>query len=552
MTQQDEALSVVQEILAPQTTWKLIRIIGAGGGAYVLEVEHTVLHVRRAMKFIHTELLQYKSLIDRFETEARIAFRLDHPNLVKTHDMGRVGRFPYIIMDLVSGGSIEDHLLAYGKMPARQAVEVVIAVLRGLQVAHDAGIVHRDIKPQNILFKEDGTPQIIDFGIARVEEEAQGHTRVGAKMGTPAYMAPEQFYGELHLIDHRTDIHGVGVVLYTLLTMGRLSDKCPFHAQVTEHPERLDPVHQILRSVILKATAKLTTDRYETAAAMANELEWFVNDGLLPVDPEDTPKLGSAPAFKKAKAEAAVKAKAEESVASPRFGGTMVPSSTQMEVPDARLMDDEVPVQTWTDPSRNGFTSIPGVDRRRPLPVRAIAGVVGTLIVLLIGIGVWYTRLPDKIDTVIEPTIPVVVEVSVPEPTPELIPVVVTPEPTPEPEPVVEVEVKAKTKATVDSREPAKAKVVVSHVSDQEVTITRKTQVRLILKGPTIAEVKLSGEGGNFTIKKGSRDVPPGVYDVSIRITGSDVPVVGKLTVTEGLNVIECDDRFFHCKGIDK
>ena len=287
-----KALEQVRAMLAPLTVYTVERILGLGGAGYVLKVRHRVFGLR-AMKLVHGSLLQSQTMRARFDNEARIMYTIHHPNVVRVHDLGEVGDTPYIVMEYLEGGTLEDHLTAFGCMPSRQAVRVTIAILHGLQAVHSAGVVHRDIKPQNILFDRDGTPKIADFGIARVEEGTRSMTQQGTTMGTFAYMAPEQLSGEHSLVDARSDVHAVGVTLYVMLTCGKLGQEA-FFRQIETYPERVESIHPVLQGVIRMATAENREHRFSTAAAMADELERYLSTSL-PDDPVDTPALGSAP-----------------------------------------------------------------------------------------------------------------------------------------------------------------------------------------------------------------------------------------------------------------
>ena len=239
MTDESRALQEVRRILAPLEAYSIERILGVGGAGYVLQVRHRLFGLR-SMKLLHAGYLKDQSVRKRFDAEALIMNRFTHPNLVKVHDMGEVNGCPYIVMDLLPGGSLDDHLETFGMMPPKQSVRVAVAMLRGLQAAHEDGIVHRDIKPQNVLFDADGTPKVTDFGIARLEEDVTRLTREGWTVGTPAYMAPEQLYGHDELVGSATDVHAVGVTLYQMLTRGPLGKKMAFHRQLEEDPGRLD------------------------------------------------------------------------------------------------------------------------------------------------------------------------------------------------------------------------------------------------------------------------------------------------------------------------
>ncbi len=540
---EQQALDEVRALLAPLTVYTVEKILGMGSAGYVLKVRHRVFGLR-ALKLVHVGLLRSRIIRTRFDTEARIMHSLNHPNVVKVHDLGELpDGSPYIVMDLLEGGTLEDHLNAYGVMPPKQAVRVAIAILRGLQAAHGVGVVHRDIKPQNVLFDSNGTPKITDFGIARVEEGTRSMTREGATMGTFAYMAPEQLSGEHSLVDARSDVHAVGVTLYVMLTCGNLGQEA-FFRQIEDHPERLDGVSDALQRVILTATAKERDNRFPTTEAMADELANCLND--LPKDPEATPALGSAPSMEYVDANLLLDAPDPQIV---RVGATLTPTPTQArEGHEARqswpftgsILQSEVnPVHTseedW-DGEAPELTAIRQAAKRRFM-WRVVAPITTVLLGLLISAGVWFATRPAPVDVKsaisVEPAKPaeptdtpsaLAVTSTVENPTPTRVPTaVVKPNPTPK---------------------------VVEPPPEATIRIEERGQVRLILKTDTTAKVTLIGDGGTFTITGGSRDIPLGTYAVSVDMPGREVPQIGTLTVTPGLTILTCDDRFKMCTGL--
>jgi len=174
---------------------------------------------RYAMKIMSLKKMTH-DLRRRFTREAEFAMEVRHPNLVLVHGVGEDAQkgWCYLVMDYVSGGSLADHLKARGRFPIEEAVAVIAQIATGIDAAHRHGLVHRDIKPDNILFDADGTPRLADLGVAKFEESQHSMvTTAGMIIGTPAYMAPEQMVNS-HEVDARADIYSLGVVLYEMLT----------------------------------------------------------------------------------------------------------------------------------------------------------------------------------------------------------------------------------------------------------------------------------------------------------------------------------------------
>ena len=222
----------------------------------------------------------------RFEREAELAAALEHPNVVSIHDAGRIDGIPYFTMDLIEGEPLED-LLEEGVEPEK-VIEILIQVARGLSHAHERGVVHRDLKPGNILVDKDGCAHITDFGLARDLARLTRLTAVGQAVGTPYYMAPEQVRGERD-VDGRCDIYAAGVILYealtgevpfdadTPLTLFRKIDADPV---VLELDESLG-IDANIRTITLRALAKEREDRYPDAVLLADDLERY-QQGLPP------------------------------------------------------------------------------------------------------------------------------------------------------------------------------------------------------------------------------------------------------------------------------
>ncbi len=254
--------------------------------ATVYRVYDERLRVHRALKMLSPEMTLQAAIRRRFENEAHTMARLAHPNIVSVHDVGDDGEHVFIVMELIEGGSLMDHLDRFGPLDERTAVDISIGVLRGLNLAHENGVVHRDIKPHNVLLAADGTPKVTDFGIARIQtDDMPGMTRTGSIIGTWAFMAPEQRAGARDL-DRRADVYSVGATLVTLVT-GDL----PGDLFVSElHKKLLLKVPESLREVIQHATRYDASDRFSNAAEMASALEALLP--ALPPTPAERPKLG--------------------------------------------------------------------------------------------------------------------------------------------------------------------------------------------------------------------------------------------------------------------
>ncbi len=262
-------------------------LLGQGGMAAVYLAYDKRLRVECAVKVLSPEFAAKPELRRRFETEASTMARLRHFHIAAVYDVGDDDGSPYLVMELVPGGSLNDYVEDNGPLPPRMAAEVCISVLTALQVAHDNGVIHRDIKPHNVLLGRDGSAKVTDFGIARVQsDESPSMTRTGSVMGTWAYMAPEQRAGSRG-IDGRADVYSTGAMLMDLLT-----DQAPADLFMCEmHPKMLDGVPDLLRPIIQRAVRYLPAERYATARDMGLALSAVLAE--LPTIPEGHPPLGA-------------------------------------------------------------------------------------------------------------------------------------------------------------------------------------------------------------------------------------------------------------------
>ncbi len=280
--------------------YQLRRLIGQGGMADVELALDTQLDREVAVKILHGRYADDPSFIARFRREAQAAANLNHPNIVAVYDAGEDDDRPFIVMEYVEGRSLRDVLRRESITPNR-AIEVVGDAALALDYAHERGLVHRDVKPGNILIAQDGRVKVADFGIARAVS-AETVTQTAAVFGTAAYIAPEQAQGER--VDRRTDVYALGCVLYELLTgrqpfTGESAVTLAFKhvSEPPVPPSRIEPgLPPELDDVVLTAMAKDPADRYQTARELHDDLR-RVEAGLplaaAPVAYEATQKLGS-------------------------------------------------------------------------------------------------------------------------------------------------------------------------------------------------------------------------------------------------------------------
>src|ERR687884_30623 len=257
--------------------YRIVRKLGAGGMADVYLAEDQELGRRVAIKILNDRHAADDSFVERFRREAKNAAGLSHPNIVSIYDRGEAEGTYYIAMEYLDGRSLKELIVGRGPAPVSVAIDYARQILAAVRFAHRHGIVHRDIKPHNVLVDGEGRVKVTDFGIARAG--ASQMTEAGSIVGTAQYLSPEQAKGTA--VDQRSDIYSVGVVLYELLT-----GKVPFTgdtaveiamrhlSSVPEPPSALrEDVSPELDMVVLRALAKDPDDRYQTAEEMDAELE---------------------------------------------------------------------------------------------------------------------------------------------------------------------------------------------------------------------------------------------------------------------------------------
>ncbi|MGH3635509.1 MAG: Stk1 family PASTA domain-containing Ser/Thr kinase [Mycobacterium sp.] len=276
--------------------YELGEILGFGGMSEVHLARDVRLHRDVAVKVLRADLARDPSFYLRFRREAQNAAALNHPAIVAVYDTGEAetdaGPLPYIVMEYVNGVTLRDIVHTEGPMPAKRAIEVIADVCQALHFSHQHGIIHRDVKPANIMISTTNAVKVMDFGIARaIADSGNSVTQTAAVIGTAQYLSPEQARGDS--VDARSDVYSLGCVLYEILT-----GEPPFvgdspvavaYQHVREDPvppsQRHDDISPELDAVVLKALAKNPENRYQTAAEMRTDLV-RVHNGEQPEAPK--------------------------------------------------------------------------------------------------------------------------------------------------------------------------------------------------------------------------------------------------------------------------
>ncbi len=256
--------------------YELLRLIGRGGMAEVFAARDLTLGRLVAVKLLLDRFLDDEAFTRRFQDEARHVARLNHPNLVAVYDTGNDEGQPYMVMELVEGDSLQQ-VISNGSLTERRALEIVGDVCAALSYAHDRGLIHRDVKPGNILIADDGSVKVTDFGIARAVDN-ETVTRTASVLGTAAYLSPEQAQGLD--VDERSDLYSLGVVLYEALTGSQpFSGDTPVtvayqHVQETPRPPRdlHANVSPAAEAIAMRALAKNPNNRYQHAEEMRDDV----------------------------------------------------------------------------------------------------------------------------------------------------------------------------------------------------------------------------------------------------------------------------------------
>lgn len=260
--------------------YEIHELIGVGGMANVYRARDTIDDRTVAIKILKDEYLGNEEFIRRFKNESKAIAVLSHPNIVKVYDVSFGDRIQYIVEEYIDGITLKDYLSQQKEIKWKEAIHFTIQILRALQHAHEKGIVHRDIKPQNIMLLQDGTIKVTDFGIARFSR-SETRTMTGKTIGSVHYIAPEQARGDL--TDEKADIYSVGVMLYEMVT-GRLPFEADNAVSVAimqlqadpKPPREINPsLPEGLEEITMKAMQKDPSQRYQSASEMLRDIEEF-------------------------------------------------------------------------------------------------------------------------------------------------------------------------------------------------------------------------------------------------------------------------------------
>jgi eukaryotic-like serine/threonine-protein kinase len=264
--------------------YEIEELVGTGGMSSVYRARDNVLERRVALKVLHEHFSADPEYVERFRREARAIARLNHPNIVTVIDRGEFGKRQFIVFEDIPGENLKEVVEREGKLPVAQALALTHQIARGLAFAHQHHVVHRDVKPQNVLLDESGTAKVTDFGIARSLDPGEELTQTGTLLGTSDYIAPEQASGQP--VDARSDQYSLGVLLYELLTgevpypadsfmavaMRHLRDPVPsVRDRRPDVPDRVD-------EIVARAMAKRPEDRFPSTGAMMGAIEAALAD----------------------------------------------------------------------------------------------------------------------------------------------------------------------------------------------------------------------------------------------------------------------------------
>ncbi len=257
--------------------YRLEAKLGSGGMSTVYLAKDETLDRPVAVKVMHREMSEQADQLERFRQEARAVAKISHPNVVSVIDAGEDHNHPYIVFEYVEGETLKQRISRIGALDIQEAIAYSIEIARGLGIAHGRNLVHRDIKPQNVLIDDEGRAKLTDFGISRQLEQA-GMTATGRVLGTTDYVAPEQAMG--HAADPRSDIYSLGVVLYEMLV-----GQVPFHADsqvgvamkhvnedLPDVQRRRPEVSAAVALVVERSTAKDPDERYKDVGEMIDDL----------------------------------------------------------------------------------------------------------------------------------------------------------------------------------------------------------------------------------------------------------------------------------------
>ena len=268
--------------MAEDKNYQIIKLVASGGTAVLYKAIQTSLDRVVAVKKLHGHLTEDENFTRRFILEAKAAASLDHDNIVKIIDFGTEDGMYHMVMEFIEGDSLREILDRWKQVPVDVALAVTHQVCQGLEHAHAKGIVHRDIKPGNIMLTLSGKVKITDFGLAKLTQSTTQHTAANSILGTPLYMSPEQAYGEN--VDHRSDLFSLGTMFYEMITGVQAFHDESYMAVIQNimnrnvpHPSKFNvEVPQSVQSLISKAMNKARQARFQSAADFAKAIEKYL------------------------------------------------------------------------------------------------------------------------------------------------------------------------------------------------------------------------------------------------------------------------------------
>ncbi len=283
----DEELSDLRRVTGNRYT--VLKRLGSGGMAHVYLARHVALARPVVIKVLHRTLARESEMRERFRREAEAAARLVHPYVCAILDQGAAGDIVYLVMPYYAGGSLADMLARARRLPGHTAASISAQVACALDYAHRHGVVHRDVKPDNVLFDEDTNAVLTDFGIATARFHGR-LTATGRAMGTPHYMSPEQAMGRL--VDGRSDLYAVGLLLYEMLTGHPPFDGADSYAVGYKHvheqpvpPDSAQPeVAPALSAIVMRCLAKQPAERYDRGFELADALIGYLSAHANPAE----------------------------------------------------------------------------------------------------------------------------------------------------------------------------------------------------------------------------------------------------------------------------